>query len=56
MFEFFGGEFEMATVGPGFVKGFEVDVGMGDIGADDFPENAAAGFGLEVSAEFFGGS
>ena len=55
MFEFFGGEFEMTTVGPGFVEGFEVDVGMGDIGADDFPEGAAAGFGLEVLAEFFGG-
>ena len=55
MFEFFGGEFEMATISPGFVERFEVDVGVGDIGADDFPESALAGFRLEMAAEFFGG-
>ena len=55
LLEFFGGEGEVAAVSPSFVEGFEVDVGVGNVGADDFPDDAAAGFGFEVAAEFFGG-
>ena len=54
--EFVGGEGEMAVGGPGLVEGEEVDVGVGDVGADNFPEGALAGFSLEVAAEFFGGA
>ena len=54
LFKFFRGEFEMATVGPSFVERFEMDVGVGDVGADNFPKSAAASFLLEVATEFFG--
>ena len=40
--EFVGGEVEGSTVLPKFVVGHEVNMGVGDIGTDDFPEDAGA--------------
>ena len=38
--EFLGCEVESVAVLPVWVEGHEVDVGVGNIGADDFPEDA----------------
>ena len=52
---FVGGEGEGDAVLPGGVVGHEVDVGVGDVGADDFPEGAGAEDGVHVGGDFFGG-
>ena len=41
-FEFVVAEFEDAVGSPVGVEGDEVNVGVGDVGADDFYENAGA--------------
>ena len=53
--EFLRGEVEGAAVLPGFVVGHEVNVGVGDIGADDFPKDAGAEFVFHVFAELLDG-
>lgn len=54
-FEFGVGGFELAFTGPVFVDGEEVDVGVGDVNADDFNHNAFAEDLLVVAGEFFDG-
>ncbi len=56
LFEFVFGEFEMAAVKPSFVERFEVDVGVRDVGADNFPEDASAEDLLHMFGEFFHGA
>ena len=46
----------MAAVKPRFVEWLEVDVGVGDVGADNFPENANAEDLFHVFGEFFHGA
>ena len=54
-FEFGVGGFEFALAGPVFVDGEEVDVGVGDVNADDLDHNALAEDLLVVAGEFFDG-
>ena len=54
-FEFGVGGFEFALAGPVFVDGEEVDVGVGDVNADDFNHNALAEDLLVMAGEFFDG-
>ena len=49
------GHFDLAAMVPSFVIGGEVDVSMGDIGADDFPESAGAKLFFHVVRQFFDG-
>lgn len=55
LFEFLGSEVESATMLPGFVERHEVNVSVGNVGADDFPEDALAQGFFHVLAEFFDG-
>lgn len=50
------GWFKMALAGPIFVDRKKVDVGMGNINADDFNHGALAKYILEMTGEFFDGS
>lgn len=54
-FELGVGGFELALAGPVFVDGEQVDVGVGDVNADDFDHNALAEDLLVVAGEFFDG-
>ena len=54
-FELGVGGFEFALAGPVFVDGEEVDVGVGDVNADDFDHDALAEDLLVVAGEFFNG-
>lgn len=54
-FELGVGGFELALAGPVFVDGEEVNVGVGDVDADDFDHDALAEDLLVVAGEFFDG-
>ena len=54
-FELGVGGFEFAFAGPVFVDGEEVNVGVGDVDADDFDHDALAEDLLVVAGEFFDG-
>lgn len=54
-FELGVGGFELALAGPVFVDGEEVDVGVGDVNADDFDHDALAEDLFVVAGEFFDG-
>ena len=54
-FEFGVGGFEFAFAGPVFIDGEQVDVGVGDVNADDLDHNALAEDLLVVAGEFFDG-
>ena len=55
LLEFVFGEFESIAVFPIGVNGHEMNVSMGDVGADDFPDNAGAELFLHVLAKFLHG-
>lgn len=55
VFELIGGKVESFAILPVVVLRHEMDVSMGDVGADDFPEGAAAGDVFHVAGEFLGG-
>ena len=50
MFEIFGSHFNLAALKPGRIIGVEMDMGVRDVGADDFPDGA----GAEDFFEMFG--
>ena len=54
-FHFLGGGLDVALAGPIVVDGEDVDVGVGDVDADDFDHDALAEDVFEVAGEFFDG-
>ena len=52
LLEFVFGETESLAILPVLVEGHEVDVGVGDVGADNLPNNAGAELFLEMLGEF----
>lgn len=49
------GHFDFAAVMPGAIKGKKMDVSVGNVGADDFPESALAELLFHVLAELLDG-
>ncbi len=55
LFEFFRGGFNDPVFGPGLVEREQVDVGVGYVFANDFPDDSCSEFLVHVLSDFFGG-